>query len=207
MQHDNSDDPWGFWNDEPTRQLKRTPVGTRAHGETRMVPVVRVDRTRPMDHPHRPRNPLLTRVGAMVGAMLLLVPIALSLRDDSSQSVRSADFKPLDPMPLGQLPLPAATDSTLAATTVAPTTILMTTAVPATPAPTTAAVISAAPTDPPTTAAKPKKAAPKTSTTVRATAPPAAATQSAAKVACGLTYTIAAGDAWSTIATRAKVSM
>ena len=64
MQHDNSDDPYGFWKDEPTRQLKRTHGRTSvpSRTETRMVPVVRMDRTRQIPE-LRPRNPLVTRIG------------------------------------------------------------------------------------------------------------------------------------------------
>ncbi len=175
MQNDNSDDPWGFWQDEPTRQLKRTQVGTRSHGETGMVPVLRTDRTRPMPEPHI-RNPLLTRVGMLVGAILLLVPVALSLRDDKPR-VRAAEIQAVEPMVVGELP-PAPTDATVAPTTTSIVTTTAALATLATPVPTEAVVITAAPTEPPTTAAKPKKkAVPKTTTPV--TAPPAAATQSA----------------------------
>jgi LysM repeat protein len=199
MQHDNSDDPWGFWQDEPTRQLKRTQAGTRSHGDTGMVPVVRMDRTRPLPEPHV-HNPLLTRVSVMVGAILLLVPVALSLRDDKPQ-VRAADIKTVDTIEVGELP-PAPTTVTLPP---APTTFLITTAAPVTPAPTAAVVATPAPTEPPTTATPvKKKVAPKTTTP--ATAPPVAATQAADKV-CNSTYTVAKGDAWSTIASRANVSM
>jgi LysM repeat protein len=203
MQHDNSDDPWGFWPDEPTRQLKRTQVGTRAHGETRLIPVVRTDhadRTRPMAEPHH-HNPLVARVGVMVGAMFLLVPVALGMRDDKPR-VRAAEIQAVEPMVVGQLP-PAPTEaSTLPP---APTTIVATTATSATSVLTEAVVVTAAPTAPPTTAAKPKKKA-VAKTTTPSSAPPAAATQSAAKV-CSATYTVVKGDAWSTIATRAKVAM
>ncbi len=203
MQHDNSDDPWGFWQDEPTRQLKRTQVGTRSHGETGMVPVVRADRTRAMPEPHI-RNPLLTRVGMLVGAMLLLVPVALSLRDDQPQ-VRAAEIQAVEPIEVGQLP-PAPTDATVAPTT---TIVVTTTAAPTTftaPALAEVVVVTPAPTAPPTTAAKPtKKVVPKTTTPV--SAPPTAATQSAAAAVCTLSYTVVKGDAWSTIASRAKVSM
>ncbi len=218
MQHDNSDDPFGFWENEPTRQLKRTQVGTRAHtdtrgpaatrAESRMVPVIRADRTRPIPALHLPRNPLLTRIGLMVGVTLLLVPFALSLRADNSR-VRASIIQGDDAVLVGQLPAPAPTEATVAPTaapTAAPTTVLETTTVPVNPAPTEAAVVVAtpAPSAAPTTAAK--KAAPKSTTSQAPTAAPAAATQSADQ-ACGLTYTIAKGDAWSTIASRAKVSM
>ena len=56
MQYDNSDDPFGFWDDEPTRALTRTHVGARSHGDTaattRMIPVVRTEHG--ADHRHRP---------------------------------------------------------------------------------------------------------------------------------------------------------
>ena len=113
MQHDNSDDPFGFWNDEPTRLLPRTHAGTRSHAdrndeptrqlirtqagtrshadpstETRMIPLVRADRTRPMPAVRPPRNPLLVRVGLLAGVMLLFVPVAYSLRNDKRQVLR-----------------------------------------------------------------------------------------------------------------------
>jgi hypothetical protein len=203
MQYDNSDDPYGFWKDEPTRQLKRTQVGTRAHAETRMVPVVRSDRTRPMPAHHSRPNPLLARVGLMVGVMLLLVPIALSMRSDKHQ-VRAAQVQGLDPVLVGELPPPAPTEATLAPTTLAASTVVVTISIPPTIPQRIEVVATPAPTDPPTTAAKAKKkAVVKASTTL---APPATATQSADK-SCTLTYTVATGDAWSSIATRAKVTM
>jgi LysM repeat protein len=212
MQHDNSEDPWGFWNDEPTRQLKRTPAGTRAHGDTRMVPVVRSDRTQPIDRPSRHINPLTARVGLLIGAMLLLVPISIGLRDDTPPVVRAADSHVVDPISVAKAPpAPAPTEATLAPDTAAPTTIVATTVVPVTPAPTEAPVATAAPTEPPTepptTVTKPKKkAAPKT-TAVPAPPAPAAVTQTASKTVCASNYTVVKGDAWSTIATRAKVAM
>src|SRR4029079_6271664 len=88
MQYDNSDDPFGFWNDEPTRPLRRTHGGTRSHGDpaatTRMIPVVRSERARPPAPTRPPRNPLVTRIGLLVGVMLLFVPIALSLRSSKT---------------------------------------------------------------------------------------------------------------------------
>ncbi|MEY2553195.1 MAG: hypothetical protein QOC57_1055, partial [Ilumatobacteraceae bacterium] len=83
MQHDDSDDPFGFWNDHPTRPLARAHTGTRAHGETRLIPVVRAQRPTRVPEPPRPRNPLMKRVCVLVGSMLLLVPVALSLRSDN----------------------------------------------------------------------------------------------------------------------------
>ncbi len=199
MQHDNSDDPWGFWQDEPTRQLQRTQVGTRSHGDTGMVPVVRMDRTRQLSEPHV-RNPLLTRVTVMVGAIMLLVPVALSLRDDNPQ-VRAAEIQAVEPIVIGKLP-PAPTVVTLPP---APTTILVTLAAPVTPAPTEAVVATPAPTEAPTTAAPvKKKVTPKTTTPASA---PATTDTQAADTVCTSTYTIVSGDAWSTIASRAKISM
>lgn len=208
MQHDNSDDPFGFWNDEPTRQLKRTHAGTRSHTDphgipaTRMVPVVRSDRSRPIVALHRPRNPLLTRLWVMAGVSALLVPIALSLRTDNSQARAAADIQGVDTVLVGQLPAPAPTEVTVAPSTQAPTALAVTT-VPATPPPTEAAIVTTAPTAAPTTAAAVKKAAPKTTTTQ---APAPTAVQSADQ-ACALSYTIVSGDAWSSIASRAKVTM
>jgi LysM repeat protein len=207
MQHDNSDDPYGFWNNEPTRQLKRTQAGTRSHAEpevTRMVPLVRIDRTRQMPSMHPSRNPLLARVGLLVGVMLLFVPVALSLRNDKTQ-VRAAEIQGVDTILVGRLPAPAPTEAAQLPTT-APATTLVITAAP-TPPPTEAAVLTPAPTDPPTTTAAPKKKVVAKTTTTVAAAPPAAAAQSADKAPCTLTYTIVKGDTWSTIASRAKVTM
>ncbi|MEP7202277.1 MAG: LysM peptidoglycan-binding domain-containing protein [Ilumatobacteraceae bacterium] len=203
MQHDNSDDPFGFWNDEPTRQLKRTHVGARSHAETRMVPVVSADRTRPVTALHRPRNPLLTRIALMGGVTVLLVPFALSLRKDNPPTVRAAEIQAVDTIQVGVLPQPAPTVATLTPnTTAAPTTIAETTAAEVTPAPTEAIVNTPAPTAPTTTAPKVTKRAATTTTP----APAAAATQAADR-SCAMTYTIVKGDAWSSIASRATVSM
>ncbi|HSB87564.1 MAG TPA: LysM peptidoglycan-binding domain-containing protein [Ilumatobacteraceae bacterium] len=210
MQHDDFDDPYGFWNDLPTRQFQRSHVGARAHGDTqamprvqtRMVPVVRTQRNH-VPPPQRPRNPLMARILVMVGVGLLLVPVALGLRADKPR-VRAADVKAVDPIFIGTMPA-APTDATVAPDTEAPATTLgATTAV--TPAPTEAAPSTVAPTEPPTTAAQPKKkVAPKPATTPAPTiAPVAAATQTAS---CSATYTIASGDTWSGIASRAKVTM
>ena len=172
-----------------------------------MVPVVRTDRTRQMPSMHPPRNPLLARVGLMVGVMLLFVPIALSLRNDNPQ-VRAAEIQGVDTIQVGRLPSPAPTEATVPPTTAVTTTVLVIiTEAPTTPPPTEAVVATAAPTDAPTTAAAPKKKVVAKSTTTVAAAPPAAATQSADKAPCTLTYVIAKGDAWSTIASRAKVTM
>ena len=159
MEHDNSDDPWGFWNDEPTRPLKRAHVGTRAHGDTRMVPVVRTQRATAVPDTPRERNPLMTRVCVMVGVMLLCVPIALTLRQGDQQA-KAAVVQGVDTVYVGKMP-PAPTDLTVAPDTAAPTTRLTSTialATIATPAPTQAtAAATAAPTAPPTTAKVVKK--------------------------------------------------
>lgn len=207
MQHDNSDDPYGFWKDEPTRQLKRTQVGTRAHAETRMVPVVHMDRTRQIPD-LRPRNPLVTRIAVMAGVTLLLIPLALSLREHRAP-LRTAEIQGVDTVLVGKLPSPAPTQATVAPTTVAPTTTLAaTTSVAPTPALTEAVVATPAPTDSPTTAARPKQMPiPKATTTIAPAAPAVKATQSADRAPCALTYTVVRNDAWSTIAGRARVSM
>lgn len=206
MQHDDLDDPYGFWNDQPTRQIQRTHVGARSHGETRMVPLVRTVRSH-VPPPQRPRNPLMTRILVMLGVGLLLVPVALALRADKPR-VRAADVKAVDPIFIGTMP-PAPTDATVAPDTEAPTTLAATTAAPTTPPPTEAAPATPAPTAPPTTAAPAaKKSTPKPTTTpAPAATPAAAATQSATPATCNQTYTIVAGDTWSGIASRAKVSM
>ena len=223
MQHDNADDPWGFWESEPTRQLKRTPasttharptparrapVATRVHGDTGMVPVIRVDRGRPPTMPGRQINPVTARVGLMAAAIVLMVPIAISLHADAKPALRAADITADNPVAVAVVPPPPApTEAPVASATdpTTTTTVVATTAAPVTPPPTEAVAETPAPTEPPTTAPKAqKKATPKPATTVAA---PAAAAQSVAKVSCGQSYTIAKGDAWSTIAARAKVSM
>ena len=208
MQHDNSDDPYGFWQDEPTRQLKRSQAGTRSHTDTRslpvtrMVPVVHTDRARRIPVEPRPRNPVLIRTSIMIGAMLVLVPLGLNLRSDEPL-VRAEAIQGIDTVMVGQLPAPAPTQATAAPTTSAPITTLLAVVVAPTPAPTEAVVVTPAPTNPPTTAAAPKKAAPKTATTQ---APPPTAAQAADNV-CAAMYTVASGDSWSGIASRAKISM
>jgi len=211
MQYDNSDDPFGFWDAEPTRALKRTQVGTRSHGdtlakaaaETRMIPVVRSPHARPPAPTRPPRNPLLTRIGLLVGIMLLFVPIALSLRS-SKTHLQASDLKPVDTISIGQLP-PAPSAITEAPTTlVVPSVSIITEAVVVTPAPTEAAVTAPPATEAPTTAAKKVVAKPKPTVTQ---APTPTAAQAAEKTPCSLTYTVVKNDAWSTIASRAKVSL
>ena len=165
-----------------------------------MVPVVRMDRTRQIPE-LRPRNPLVTRMAVMGGVTLLLIPLALSLRDDRSH-VRAAEIQGVDTVMVGKLPLPAPTQATIAPATDAPTTIARTSTVPPTPAPTEAIVVTPAPSQPATTAAK--KATPRSTTTA---APASSAAQSADKAPCALTYTVVKNDAWSSIASRAKVSL
>jgi len=209
MQHDNSDDPYGFWDDEPTRPLRRTQAGTRSHTDTRslpatrMVPVVQVDRARRIPTEPRPRNPVLVRTSLMIGALLVLVPVGLNLRGEPS-IVKSAEIQGVDTVMVGKLPAPAPTQATAAPTTSAPIATLLVAAVVATPAPTEAVAVTPAPTDPPTTPAPVKrKVVPKTTTT-QAPAPTAAR---AADNTCSAMYTVVSGDAWSSIASRAKVTM
>src|SRR4051794_22132675 len=209
MQYDNSDDPFGFWDDEPTRALTRTHAGTRSHGDTgaatRMIPVVRSSQARPPEPTRPARNPLVTRIALLVGVMLLFVPIALSLRSGNTH-LEAANFKPVETISIGQLP-PAPTEITEAPTTTVATTVaIVTEAVVVTPAPTEAVVTTSPPaTEAPTTAA-PKKVTPKPKPAATQ-APPVTAAQAAETAPCTLTYTVASGDAWSTIASRAKVSM
>src|SRR3954471_11331584 len=196
MQYDNSDDPFGFWDDEPTRALTRTHAGTRSHGDTgaatRMIPVVRSCQAR-RPEPTRPqRNPLVTRIALLVGVMLLFVPIALSLRSGNTH-LRAADFKPVETISIGQLP-PAPIALTEAPTTsaLATTAAIVTEAVVVTPAPTEAVVTAAPANEAPATAApkteatqpKPK---PKPTPTVTQ-APPVTAAQAAEKTPCTATY-------------------
>jgi len=209
MQYDNSDDPFGFWDDEPTRALTRTHVGARSHTDTRahtkMIPVVRSEHAQPPLPTRPPRNPLVTRIGLLVGVMLLFVPIALSLRSSKSH-LATAQVDPVGTISIGQLP-PAPTVITEAPTTAAaPTTLsIVTEALIVTASATEAVVVTAPPTDPPTTAAA-KKAVAKPKPTVTQAPTPTAA-QAAEKAPCTLTYTVVKNDAWSTIASRAKVSL
>ena len=214
MQYDNSDDPFGFWKDEPTRQLKRTQAGTRAHADTRsdtrpitrMVPVIRTEKTNSVPALHPPRNPLVVRIGVMAGITLLLVPFALSLRDDQPR-VRAANLQGVDTVLVGRMPAPAPT--VIALDTAAPTT-LAPTPVPSPPSTEAIAVTAAAtvaPTDPPTTAPKVKKVAVKPTTTVAAVAVAKPTAAQSADQACTAMYTVANGDAWSTIANRAGITM
>jgi LysM repeat protein len=90
-------------------------------------------------------------------------------------------------------------------TAIATSLSIITEAVVITPAPTEAVVTTPPPTAAPTSAAPKKKAAPKKPATTQAPQPTAA--QAAEKTPCTLTYTVVKNDAWSTIASRAKVSM
>jgi LysM repeat protein len=209
MQYDNSDDPFGFWNDEPTRPLRRTHAGTRSHGDTaattRMIPVVRSEQARPPAPTRPPRNPLVTRIGLLVGVMLLFVPIALSLRS-SKTHLEASGLDPVGTVSIGQLP-PAPTEITDPPTTEVATTLsIATEALVVTAPPTEAAVVTEPVTAAPTTAAA-KKPTAKPKPTTAPTQPPATAVQVAEKTPCTLTYTVAKNDAWSTIASRAKVSL
>src|SRR4051812_2304693 len=156
MQYDNSDDPFGFWDDEPTRSLTRTHVGTRSHGDTatttRMIPVVRTDRARPPAPTRQPRNPLITRIGLLLGVMLLFVPIAFSLRGGKTH-LEASVWKPVETISMGQLP-PAPPELTEAPTTppATPIAAIVTEAVVVTPAPPEAVVTTPPPTEAPTTA-------------------------------------------------------
>jgi len=209
MQYDNSDDPFGFWDDEPTRPLRRTHAGTRSHHDTGattgMIAVVRSEQARP-PAPTRPtRNPLVTRIGLLVGVMLLFVPIALSLRS-SKTHLQASDVDPVGTVAIGHLP-PAPTEITDAPTTTVATTLsIVTEALVVTAPPTEAAVVTAPQTAAPTTAAA-KKPTATTKPTTPPTRPPATAVQVAEKAPCTLTYTVAKNDAWSSIASRAKVSL
>ena len=209
MQYDNSDDPFGFWNDEPTRPLRRTHGGTRSHGDTtattRMIPVVRSEQARPPAPTRPPRNPLVTRIGLLVGVMLLFVPIALSLRS-SKTHLGASGLDPVGTVSIGQLP-PAPTEITDPPTTEVATTLsIATEALVVIAPPTEAAVVTEPATAAPTTAAA-KKPTAKPKPTTAPTQPPATAVQVAEKTPCTLTYTVAKNDAWSTIASRAKVSL
>lgn len=201
MQHDDLADPYGFWTDDkPTRQVQRT----RIHGDTQMLPVVRT-RSGKIPSPVRRRNPLMTRLLMMVGSGLLVVPAAFAFRTDRPD--RSAGPKAVDPVLLGTMP-PSPTDLTLAVDTEAPTTTLAASTAAPTDPPTTVAptVEPTAPlTEAPTTAASKKKATPKPTTPPASVA--AAAQAAPQPAACSATYTIVAGDTWSGIASRAKVSM
>jgi LysM repeat protein len=202
MQHHDLDDPYGFWTDKPTRQVQRT----RVHGETQMLPLVRTSGGK-IPSPQRRRNPLMRRLLVMVGASLLVVPVAFAFRTDRPD--RTAGPKAVDPVLLGTMPA-SPTDVTLPVDTDAPTTTLAATTAAPTDAPTTVA-LTEAPTAPPTEA--PTTAAPKKKSTPKPTTTPAPAVAAASQVAptqpaaCSATYTIVTGDTWSGIASRAKVSM
>ncbi|MEY2444159.1 MAG: hypothetical protein QOE00_739, partial [Ilumatobacteraceae bacterium] len=87
----------------------------------------------------------MKRVCVLVGSMLLLVPVALSLRADN-QHVRAAEVKAADTVFVGTMPAaptePTAAPTTLAPTTVAPTTLETT---PPTPLPIEVAPVTPAP--------------------------------------------------------------
>ena len=164
MQYDNSDDPWGFWEAEPTRQLQRTNGATRAanrvHGETTVVPVVRAARPATLERRRRP-NPLTARLGLLAAAMVLVVPVALSLRTDDRRVLRPADAaQAATPLSVAKSPPPAPSIVTVAPTTVPTTTLATTTLAPVTAPPTGAVVETAPPTEPPTTLAAKRRRLP-----------------------------------------------
>ena len=147
--------PFGFWNDEPTRQLKRTHVGTRSHGEhcghSHGPASVRTERarrtrcTRPPQSaadPHRPD-------GRRHAAARARSPSACA--SDKPQ-VRAADIQGVDTILVGKLPPPAPTAGDDRASHRCPDHhCRSTTAVATTPAPTEAVVVTPAPTEPPAT--------------------------------------------------------
>ncbi len=125
-----------FWDDAPTRRLTR-PAGTRSH--TREIPVVAVERVR--------TDPLARRLGALVGMIVLAVPVALALRSGNAE---------------GEALRPATTvaSTTDPSTTAAPTVATTVASVPATEPATTPAAPTAAPAPAPTTAKRVATTAP-----------------------------------------------
>ena len=126
---DDENDQYGFWQDEPTSPLERitarrrpagpppaapsrprprpeqVETGRRAHGDTQQIPVVAGTRSggaRGVREFTGHIDPLLKRVGVLAIATALLVPIAMSMRNDSSS--RSA-LSPNDTtLAIGQAP-------------------------------------------------------------------------------------------------------
>src|SRR6185369_1904841 len=93
-----------------------------------------------------PRNPLVTRIGLLVGVMLLFVPIALSLRSSKTHLTTATGVDPVGTISIGQLP-PAPTATTEPPTTAVTTSLsIVTEALVVTAPPTEAIVVTAPPT-------------------------------------------------------------
>jgi LysM repeat protein len=207
-----------FWADEPTQPLRRiaadTPQrGSRSH--TGAVPVVAVRETKDGWLPSRGRrpdgrlDPFWARLGMLVGATALIIPVAVIVRStgDAAPRARSASVP-------SSTVVHSASSAAEAPSTAAPT------AAPSL-APSTAAdaaqaqevLVAADPTStsPPETAA-PESSARSTATSARSrraatTATAAAVPTLPSSVSCSNTYKVAAGDFWLGIAqkTGAKI--
>ena len=231
MQHDDSNDQWGFWDDKPTRRVTRV-VASRRHGDTVAQPIVTVRPTMKRGALGSRRGTVTSRVteGALEGSFdigatddtapsavrrpidpligrLSAMVLALGLAALAAASFGSNDRAFLQAAAAGAVAVPAesvpSTETSVAVAAVV---------VDATPVP--AAV--ATPTEPAVTASSvlPEDLPPATPVIVEeitVQAAPAAVAPvertAAAKPACTKTYPIVAGDFWILIAKKVSVSV
>ncbi len=169
------------------------PAGSRTHGDPSgaipVVPAARARRDAPVD-------PLLKRLGALAVVTAVLVPVALSLRNDDTPGVT-----PAEAAAQSTLAVQPAADSAAAGTdSTNPWAGIDVNALPpAVPVNTDAATTQAAPA---------VEAAPASASTAAATTPTVARAQAKVSTAsaCPKKYTVQSGDAWILIAQRAKVT-
>ena len=157
-------------------------------------------------------DPLLLRAGALLLALLLLVPVVLSLRPDRADSLPGDVVEAPQEVVAGAAPTAAETAPIASATEQSPTTSGVAEQAPATGQPATTSAVTAAPTAATTPAAESAAA---TTSEEPAVDPTSEAGDAAADVdvlaervvpACPQTYTAATGDSWYRIADAAGVA-
>lgn len=197
------DDDRDFWRDEPTRPLRRVaPDRLRHHAPAPDRPSAPIVAT-VVDAVQRRRSsgdPFVARIGIMVGAAVLLVPVALGLRSDDRGDQLSTGSVPAEsttgqPVAAVQPVAVAPTTVGLEATIAPASTVVLTTAAPA-----QSVAVSVAE---PVAVAAPatSSAAPATATTA-----PAPKVQAAVAPVCTRSYEVVAGDYWILIATKVSVT-
>jgi LysM repeat protein len=222
---DDENDQYGFWTDEPTRPLERIAtlrrpagaeptqptrrprpthpqVGARSHGNTQQLPVVAADDA--PDQSLRPAftlvDPLLRRIGALAVAIALFIPVAMALRDGSSErAVSASNATSLTIAPVASASAPVAdsnTESTIDIDALPP-------AVPVSVAGTAATEQSS----PPSGEAASNSPASSGEAATAPAAQPAAAVEAVQPAAACKKYTVVAGDYWILIAKKVSVSV
>lgn len=232
MQYDDGGDHADFWgDDQPTRQLRRVQPGKRSHDHTGSIPVVaarQADATRPLRRAEPVRqsaqrtsplrnmsmvDPLLRRIGMVVAAIVVLIPVAVALRSEPQaqlESVTAPTIADLDTSNATAAPA-AAAPAAAPAPAINPADLPALT-VPTTPAPSYYVAADLPPAVPSVT--QPPAAEATAAADTASTAPAATATTTAIVAAaegsgatCSKTYTVVSGDFWIGIAKRAQVTL